>query len=59
VIAEDRLGHPDQAVLVTERPAIDVRVLQGLSLRINRRRGLDIGAAWFPRHPHRLGRPGG
>jgi Domain of unknown function (DUF4432) len=47
VIAEDRLGHPDQAVLVTERPAIDVRVLQGLSLRINRRRGLDIGAAWF------------
>jgi hypothetical protein len=47
VIAEDRLGHPDQAVLVTERPAIDVRVVHGLSLRVNRRRGLDIGAAWF------------
>jgi hypothetical protein len=47
VIAEDRLGHPDQAVLASERPAIDVRVVHGLSLRINRRRGLDIGAAWF------------
>jgi hypothetical protein len=47
VIAEDRLGHPDQAVLASERPAIDVRVVYGLSLRINRSRGLDIGAAWF------------
>jgi hypothetical protein len=47
VIPRDRLGHPDQAVLVTERPAIDVRVVGGLSLRINPRRGLDIGAAWF------------
>jgi hypothetical protein len=47
VISEDRLGHPDQAVLVTERPAIDVRVVHGLSLRINPGRGLDIGAAWF------------
>ena len=43
----DRLGHADQAVLVTERPAIDVRVVHGLSLRINPHRGLDIGAAWF------------
>jgi hypothetical protein len=47
VIDVDRLGHPDQAVLVTERAAIDVRVVNGLSLRINRQRGLDIGAAWF------------
>jgi hypothetical protein len=47
VIDLARLGHPDQAVLVTERPAIDVRVVNGLSLRINPQRGLDIGAAWF------------
>ncbi|HKH32527.1 MAG TPA: DUF4432 family protein [Gaiellaceae bacterium] len=47
MIELDRLGHPDQAVLVTERPAIDVRVARGLSLRINPQRGLDIGAAWF------------
>jgi hypothetical protein len=47
VIELDRLGHPDQAVLATERPAIDVRVAHGLSLRINPHRGLDIGAAWF------------
>jgi hypothetical protein len=47
VIDQDRLGHLDQAVLATERPAIDVRIVHGLSLRINARRGLDIGAAWF------------
>jgi Domain of unknown function (DUF4432) len=47
VIDQDRLGHPDQAVLATEHPAIDVRVVQGLSLRVNPRRGLDVGAAWF------------
>jgi hypothetical protein len=47
VIELDRLGHPDQAVLATERPAIDVRVVHGLSLRLNPNRGLDIGAAWF------------
>jgi hypothetical protein len=33
--------------LATERPAIDVRVLDGFALRIHPRRGLDIGAAWF------------
>jgi hypothetical protein len=47
VIHRDRLGHPDQVVLVTERPAIDVRFVHGLSLRVHRHRGLDIGAAWF------------
>ena len=43
----DRLGHPDQAMLATDRAAIDVRVLRGLELRLNPHRGLDIGAAWF------------
>jgi hypothetical protein len=47
VIDEHRLGHLDQALLATERPAIDVRVVHGLELRINPRRGLDIGATWF------------
>jgi len=47
VIDLDRLGHPDQAVLATDRPAIDVRVVHGLALRVNPHRGLDIGAAWF------------
>lgn len=47
MIDRDRLGHRDQAVLVTARPAVDVRVVHGLSLRINPHRGLDIGAAWF------------
>lgn len=47
MIDPDRLGHPDQAVLATERPALDVRVAHGLSLRINPQRGLDVGAAWF------------
>jgi Domain of unknown function (DUF4432) len=47
VIDPDRLGHLDQVVLATERPALDVRVAHGLSLRINPHRGLDLGAAWF------------
>jgi Domain of unknown function (DUF4432) len=47
VIDQDRLGHLDQAVLATERPAIDVRIAHGFCLRINPHRGLDIGAAWF------------
>ena len=47
MIAEDRLGHLDQVALATERPAIDARVLRGIELRVHRRRGLDIGAAWF------------
>jgi uncharacterized protein DUF4432 len=46
-IAEERLGHVDQVALATERPAIDVRVLGGIELRIHPRRGLDVGAAWF------------
>jgi Domain of unknown function (DUF4432) len=47
VIARERLGHLDQVALATERPAIDVRVLRGIELRIHPRRGLDVGAAWF------------
>jgi hypothetical protein len=47
VIDQDRLGHLDQAVLATDRPAIDVRVVHGLELRINPGRGLDIGTTWF------------
>lgn len=46
-IDEDRLGHLDQIALATERPAIDVRVLRGIELRIHPQRGLDVGAAWF------------
>jgi Domain of unknown function (DUF4432) len=51
VIAEQRVGHLDQVVLATERAAIDVRVLDGIELRIHPRRGLDIGAAWFRGRP--------
>jgi Domain of unknown function (DUF4432) len=51
LIAQDRLGHLDQAALATERPAIDIRVLGGLEVRIHPARGLDIGAAWFRGHP--------
>jgi hypothetical protein len=47
VIAAERLGHLDQIALATDRPAIDVRVVRGVELRIHPRRGLDIGAAWF------------
>jgi hypothetical protein len=41
VILRDRLGHLDQALLVTERPAIDLRVAHGFSLRLNPERGLE------------------
>jgi hypothetical protein len=34
-------------VLVSERPALDVRVFGGIDLRLHPERGLDIGAAWF------------
>ena len=44
---EARLGHLDQVALASDRPAIDVRVRRGIELRIHRRRGLDVGAAWF------------
>jgi uncharacterized protein DUF4432 len=47
MITQERLGHLDQVALATERPAIDVRVLGGIELRIHPRRGLDVGAAWF------------
>ena len=47
MIAEDRLGHLDPVALGTDRPAIDVRVLAGIELRIHPRRGMDVGAAWF------------
>jgi hypothetical protein len=47
VIAGERLGHLDQVALAAEQPAIDVRVLAGIELRIHPQRGLDLGAAWF------------
>jgi len=47
VTLEARLGHLDQVALAGDRPAIDVRVRRGIELRIHRRRGLDVGAAWF------------
>ena len=47
MIAGDRLGHLDQVSLATERPAIDLRVLAGIELRVDPTRGLDVGAAWF------------
>jgi hypothetical protein len=47
VIPTDRLGHLDQVALATGQPAIDVRVLRGIELRVHPRRGLDVGAAWF------------
>ena len=43
----DRLGNLDQLALVTRGDAIDIRVFQGIDLRIHPRRGLDIGSAWF------------
>jgi Domain of unknown function (DUF4432) len=51
VIVEERVGHLDQLALATERPAIDVRVLRGVELRLHPRRGLDVGAAWFRGRP--------
>jgi len=47
MIDRARLGHTDQVALVVHRPAIDVRVLRGIHVRIHPRRGLDVGAAWF------------
>jgi Domain of unknown function (DUF4432) len=47
VIAAERLGSLDQVALATDRPAIDVRVLGGIDLRVHPRRGLDLGAAWW------------
>jgi hypothetical protein len=47
MIAGDRLRHLDQVALATERPAVDLRVLGGIELRVHPRRGLDIGVAWF------------
>jgi hypothetical protein len=47
VIAGDRLGHLDQVSLATDRPAVDLRVVAGIELRVHPLRGLDIGAAWF------------
>jgi hypothetical protein len=46
-VDERRIGHVDQVALVTRRPAIDVRVLGGIELRVHPNRGLDVGAAWF------------
>lgn len=47
VVAPERLGHVDQVALVTQRPAIEIRVHRGIDLRIHPRRGLDVGAGWF------------
>jgi hypothetical protein len=47
MIASGRVGHPDQISLATSRPAIDLRVPQGIELRVYPERGLDPGAAWF------------
>jgi Domain of unknown function (DUF4432) len=47
MIPIQKLGHLDQVALASQRPAIDVRVLGGLDLRLHPERGLDIGAAWF------------
>lgn len=51
MISEERLGHLDQVALASQRPAIDVHVLDGIDLRIHSQRGLDIGAAWFRGRP--------
>ena len=47
MIPDQKIGHLDQVALVSERPALDVRVLGGIDLRLHPERGLDIGAAWF------------
>ena len=47
MITQERLGHLDQVSPATDRPAIDVRALGGIELRIHPQRGLDVGAAWF------------
>jgi uncharacterized protein DUF4432 len=46
-VGPERLGHVDQVALVTQRPAIDIRVHRGIELRVYPDRGLDVGAAWF------------
>jgi Domain of unknown function (DUF4432) len=50
-VDDRRLGHLDQVALVTDRSAVDVRVLGGIDLRVHPRRGLDVGAAWFRGRP--------
>jgi Domain of unknown function (DUF4432) len=47
MIPREKIGHLDQVALVSERPALDVRVLGGIDLRLHPERGFDIGAAWF------------
>ena len=51
MIPLQKIGHLDQVALVSERPAIDVRVLGGIDLRLHPERGFDIGAAWFRGNP--------
>ena len=41
--AAERVGHPDQVALVTRRPALDVRVVRGIEVRLQPDRGLDVG----------------
>jgi hypothetical protein len=57
MIPASKLPHPDQVAsavssLVDDGPAagsraVDIRVWQGIDLRLLPDRGLDIGAAWF------------
>ena len=47
MIAAERVGHPDQVALATRRPALDVRVVRGIEIRLHPDRGFDVGAAWF------------
>ena len=51
MIRHDRIGSIDQVALVTQRPAVDIRVYGGIELRLYPNRGLDIGAAWFRGFP--------
>lgn len=51
VIRNDRIASIDQVALVTQRPAVDIRVYGGIDLRLYPNRGLDIGAAWFRGFP--------
>src|SRR5580693_1323275 len=51
MIPRDRIGHLDQVALVSDRPAIDIRVLEGIDLRLHPDRGFDIGSAWFRGSP--------
>jgi len=47
----ERIASIDQVALVTQRPAVDIRVYGGIELRLYPDRGLDIGAAWFRGFP--------